>query len=162
MSRLPDVFLNPGDFWFTNTPCLIRTILGSCISITLWHPRLHTGGMCHYVLPSRSGNSGSGQPDGRYADEAFDLFLTELQWYGTRPGEYEVGMFGGGDQFGGSGPFDVPRRNVLAGQALLEAHGFRLAAHDVGGAGARRLALDMTTGKVTVDRIGTLFQAVAA
>jgi chemotaxis protein CheD len=31
----------------------IRTVLGSCVSITLWHPVKRVGGMCHFLLPTR-------------------------------------------------------------------------------------------------------------
>ena len=47
------VFLHPGECYFGGGPTRIATLLGSCVSITVWHPRLLVGGMCHYMLPSR-------------------------------------------------------------------------------------------------------------
>jgi len=74
-----DIFLRPGDHYFTDRKnTRIRTLLGSCVSITFWHPRLLIGGMCHYMLPER-GNELRAEdwhaPDGRYADEAVALLL---------------------------------------------------------------------------------------
>ena len=57
-------------------PSTRRTLLGSCVSISLWHPRRKIGGMCHYMLPSRGGCEASA-PDGRYADEVIALMLQE-------------------------------------------------------------------------------------
>ena len=52
-----DVFLQPGDFYFGEAGTRIRTLLGSCVAITLWHPILHIGGMCHIMLPERGERS---------------------------------------------------------------------------------------------------------
>ncbi len=45
------VVLRPGDFHFGGGHTRISTLLGSCVSITLWHPRRLIGGMCHYMMP---------------------------------------------------------------------------------------------------------------
>ncbi len=147
------MFLNPGDFYFSTAQVLIRTLLGSCVSITLWHRRLHMGGMCHYVIPSRLHRAGDTHLDGRYADEAVTMFLRAVERCGTRPHEYQVGMFGGGRQFPGvpeSRVLDIPAENVTVGRNLLERHGFVVSAMHVGGHGFRRVNLDLSTGYVTV------------
>jgi Chemotaxis protein; stimulates methylation of MCP proteins len=48
-----EIFLQPGDWYFGDRDTRIRTLLGSCIAITIWHPRLLVGGMCHFLLPGR-------------------------------------------------------------------------------------------------------------
>ena len=74
-----DVFLQPGDFHFGAGRTRISTLLGSCISITLWHPARLIGGMCHFMLPSRG--LPAGVPlDGRYADEALAMFDQPVAW----------------------------------------------------------------------------------
>ncbi|WP_238012709.1 chemotaxis protein CheD [Dactylosporangium sp. AC04546] len=137
---MADVFLHPGGFHFAGAGTRIATLLGSCVTVTLWHPGLRIGGMCHYLLP------GPG-PDGRYAGGAFELFLSELARTGTRPAQYQAKLFGGGAQLAGDG---VGRANVAAGLRLLDRHGFALVAHDVAGTGARRLWFDLATGEVWV------------
>jgi chemotaxis protein CheD len=49
-----DIFLRPGDCYFGGQNTSIRTVLGSCVSMTFWHPQLRVGGMCHYMLPKRN------------------------------------------------------------------------------------------------------------
>jgi hypothetical protein len=60
-----DIFLQPGEFYFGDHETRIRTLLGSCVAITMWHPRLRIGGMCHYLLPMHRGRSGKTELDGR-------------------------------------------------------------------------------------------------
>ena len=69
MMRAPDdileIFLQPGEFYFGEGKTRVRTLLGSCVAITLWHPRLHLGGMSHYVLPNRQHRKKHDPLDGR-------------------------------------------------------------------------------------------------
>ena len=68
---MKEIMLQPGEFFFGQDDTIIRTHLGSCVAITMWHPEQKRGGMCHYMLPSRAR---SDDPlDGRYADEAIQF-----------------------------------------------------------------------------------------
>lgn len=156
-----EVFLTPGDFCFAGEDTRIRTLLGSCVSITLWHPGLRVGGMCHYMLPTRGWrpNSDLGSLDGRYADEAMLLFLRELDRHGTAPEQYVVKIFGGSNQFPAStspGAMDISRGNVTAGLQLLQRHNFPLTAQHLGGTGFRRLSVDLATGVVSLTHVSTI------
>ena len=94
-----DVFLQPGDFYFGDSETRIRTLLGSCVAITIWHPRLHIGGMCHYMLPRRPRHKADDVLDGRYAEDVMQLFMHELKRSKTKPTEYKAKLFGGGNMF---------------------------------------------------------------
>lgn len=52
VTEISEVVLKPGDFYFGGGATRISTLLGSCVSMTLWHPRRKIGGMCHYMLPA--------------------------------------------------------------------------------------------------------------
>ncbi|MEW6612556.1 MAG: chemotaxis protein CheD [Pseudomonadota bacterium] len=145
-----EIFLQPGDFYFGDADTRIRTILGSCVSITLWHPGLRVGGMCHYMLPSRGGRLGDAL-DGRYAEEAMQLFLRELRPFKAPPQAWEAKLFGGADMFPHIEKREaslVGQRNVAMGRALLNGYGFRVVAEHVGGVGHRRLIFDLWSGAV--------------
>jgi chemotaxis protein CheD len=156
--RSDDVLLNPGDFCFAEAGTRIRTLLGSCVSITMWHPRLFGGGMCHYVIAHRHRSVGAQELSGRYADEAVQLFLRQIRRYRTHPAEYEVKMFGGGNQFPDAGhgrrPMNIPQENVERGLHLLAQHGFTLSASHLGGIGPRNLVFDVATGEVWLKHSG--------
>jgi chemotaxis protein CheD len=149
-----DIFLQPGEFYFGDRDIRIRTLLGSCVAVTLWHPRLRIGGMCHYMLPTRKRGGGK-EFDGKYAAEALQLFLREIAQAGTAPAEYEAKLFGGGQMFAGqkkTGYTDVPNKNMEAGWALLAQHGFQVHAEDLGGQGHRQIIFDVRSGAVWVRR----------
>lgn len=159
-----EIFLQPGDFYFGDRDTRIRTILGSCVSITIWHPSLLIGGMCHFMLPTRSKGK-SNTLDGRYADEAMEMFMREIRAAGTRPAEYQVKLFGGGNMFPGarkqhadcpmpcinpiaSNCRDISCRNELTAQLLVKKYGFRIQAACLGGSGHRQIFFDIWTGLV--------------
>jgi chemotaxis protein CheD len=95
-----DIFLQPGDFYFGDMNTRILTLLGSCVSITMWHPTRLIGGMCHYLLPARE-NASANSLDGRYAKEAMQMFAHEIRAAKTHPSEYTVKLFGAGNMFPG-------------------------------------------------------------
>lgn len=147
-----EIYLKPGEFQFGGGSTRLHTLLGSCVAITLWHPVLHIGGMCHFMLPSRGGQQASGL-DGRYADEAMQLFMQEIRQYKTRPDEYQAKLFGGCRMFTqitGKKASEVGVRNIEAARNLLSANAFRIQSEDAGGSGHRRIILDLRDGNVWV------------
>lgn len=155
-----DIFLQPGDFYFGEKKTRIRTLLGSCVAITLWHPKLHIGGMCHYMLPRRPHRK-VGTPhslDGRYAEDAMKMFLAEISGARTRAAEYQVKLFGGGRMFALSvKPTRHPsiaEANVEFGRAAIAQCGFRSVAEDLGGESHRNVILDLWNGNVWVRKPG--------
>ncbi len=116
-----EIFLQPGEFYFGEEKTRIRTLLGSCVAVTLWHPRLL-------------------------------MFQRELQDTRTRPGEYQVKLFGGGRMFAYAQKVkrhvDVSDRNVEIGRQLIAQHGFKIHAEDLGGDGHRNVVFDLWSGDV--------------
>jgi chemotaxis protein CheD len=149
-----EIFLQPGELWFGDEHTRIRTILGSCVAVTLWHPRRRIGGMCHYMLPGRV--RGSGKPlDGRYGDEALELLTKEIKAAHGYPHEFEAKLFGGGHMFqsfctGKNCGVQVPDRNIEAGRELVQRHGFNVKAEQLGGRGHRQVVFDIWSGHAWV------------
>jgi chemotaxis protein CheD len=147
------VFLQPGEVAFGDHEVHIQTILGSCVAVTFWHPWLRLGGMCHYMLSERTSAGAVQKLDGRYAGDALELLLAKMTDRGTRPVEYEVKMFGGGNQFPSltSGSSEsISERNVSFGKELLASRGFVLKSSHLGGFGHRNIIFDISTGQVWV------------
>ncbi|MDO8350701.1 MAG: chemotaxis protein CheD [Gallionella sp.] len=145
-----EIYLLPGDFHFSDENTRIHTVLGSCISIALWHPLLRIGGMCHFVLPNRLKRLNH-EPKGHYADEAIELMLHEISKRNTRPSDYHVKLFGGGNMFEhvpARQTLNIARDNIEAARILLKAHGFVIQAEHVGGNGHRRIIFDLHDGSV--------------
>lgn len=172
-----EIFLQPGEFYFGDENTRIRTLLGSCVSITLWHPGRRIGGMCHYMLPSRGGrDKGTNSPDGRYADEVVDILMREIALAKSHPSEYEVKLFGGGNMFSRQAKWskartapaqtrgqmvNIAHKNIEVGRALLEKMGFKIKVEHVGGDGRRHVIFDIWSGHVWVRQSMETLSSVA-
>ncbi len=148
-----EYFLQPGEFQFSDDPDVrMRTLLGSCVAMTMWHPQRRFGAMCHYMLPTR-GSRRTPELDGRFGDEAYLMFLKESVRVGTDPNDYEIKLFGGGDMFPAvnkTGKSAIGQQNVTAGLGILALHGQPVKASHVGGEGHRIVMFDLWDGSVWV------------
>ena len=150
IETIREVYLRPGDFCFGEGKLRITTLLGSCVSIILWHPLLAHGGMCHYMLPSRNQPRGNHELEGKYGDEAMELFMLELKKRHTAPAQYQVNVYGGGNMFDdrASYPMDIGKQNIEMAHSLLGKYGFTLAYNHLGSFGHRKVAFDVWSGEV--------------
>ena len=167
-----EIFLQPGDFYFGNMNTRLRTLLGSCVSITMWHPTRLIGGMCHYLLPSREKNVLATSLDGRYAEEAMQLFAQEIRAAKTHPSEYCVKLFGAGNMFSAlkknnlcdssgcknniNACKSISCKNIAIARSLVAAEGFVVAAEDLGGNSHRQVVFDVYNGYVWVRKPGVI------
>jgi chemotaxis protein CheD len=144
--------LLPGQ-WHFGTDCELKTLLGSCVAITLWHPIRKMGGMCHYLLPSRARKANDAL-DGRYGDEALELMVQKLRVMGVQPRDFHAHLYGGADTMpdGVTMKFNVGERNIEQGWKLLDEFGFQLQGIDVGDNVPRTVTLKLPEGEVTMVR----------
>jgi chemotaxis protein CheD len=154
-----EIFLQPGELYFGDRDTRIRTVLGSCVSLTFWHPDLLVGGMCHYMLPNRAQERRgirTRELDGRYADEAIELLIGEIKACGAPHREYQVKLFGGGNMFPERRvpANNVGLRNVEVARQLAAKHGFNCVAEHLGGDGHRNVIFDIWSGHVWVRHAG--------
>lgn len=152
-----DVFLKPGEYFVGDASHCIRTVLGSCVSVTLWDPARRVGAMSHFLLATR-GNAAPSNTfsqgtdlDAKYGDEALQLMLQELSRKNVVATACQAKIFGGGDMFPvktGSSAIAVGRRNGEAARSLLMAHGIQVISESLFGAGHRQIAFDVASGYV--------------
>ncbi|CAN5158307.1 chemoreceptor glutamine deamidase CheD [soil metagenome] len=161
-----DVFLQPGEYFVGEASHRIRTVLGSCVSVTLWSAARQVGAMSHFLLASRRGalrhepalqpSVGSAFPlgcslDGRYGDEALHLMLGELARKHVAASHCQAKIFGGGDMFPNqktTGGLAIGRRNGEAARSLLQRHGIEVISESLFGEGHRQIAFDIASGHV--------------
>jgi chemotaxis protein CheD len=149
---LIDIFLQPGEYFVADADYQIRTMLGSCVSITLWHPATRIGAMSHFLLPERSlTDVNASALDARYGDEALTLMLAELARSGIRASQCQGKIFGGGNMFPGHsrrGAGHVGRKNGEAARALLRGHGVPIVSESLFGTGHRQIIFNVSNGDV--------------
>lgn len=143
------IFLQPCEVWFGGGQTRLYTLLGSCVAITLWHPVLHVGGMCHFMMECRSPGR-SRHPDGCFADKAMAALEARIRAVGCHPEEFEAKLFGGGCMMSGTSGFDaarLPESNIAAGREMVARCGHPIVAEHLGGEGHRHLIFEIETGQ---------------
>lgn len=153
MARNPhliDIFLLPGDYFVGGEDYRIRTLLGSCVSITLWHPKRRIGTMSHFVLSSRQPARGESL-NSRYAEESLELMLAELRAMGVEPAQCQAKIFGGGIMFpklAAKQHNSIGRQNGEEARRLLRARGITVVSESLYGVGHRLIIFDVGSGHV--------------
>ncbi len=140
-------FLMPGDYFFGQYHGNLVTLLGSCVAVTLWHPRLHLSALTHFLLP---GGKRFDPDDTHYGQAVFTQLQADMARFGTHPSEYQKGLFGGGTQLlpqRGSN-LNVASQNVNFARQRFEALDWKINQQALGGS-YRRLCLDARTGRIT-------------
>jgi chemotaxis protein CheD len=146
--QILEVFLQPGDIYWGDQNTRIRTILGSCVSICLWHPQFKHGGMTHIMLPGRKKDNLNGKLDGKYADEAWEIFLIEMKNLGTRPIEYVAKLFGGANMFDTTDKYTIGMKNIEIAKDILSKNKLQIVSENIGGTKSRRIHFDIWSGNV--------------
>ena len=148
-----EVLLGIGEYHATTRPTQVRTLLGSCISLTMHHPGRGFGAICHASLPVSPRGQGV---DYRCVDQ---VIPTMLHWFARHKiprAELVIKLFGGGELYGLRGEprvlISVGRQNLAMARKVLREEGLSLAASDVGGPWGRSLVFHTASGQVWVRR----------
>lgn len=161
-----EIFLDPGEYFVGDATFQVRTLLGSCVSTVLWHPKLHYGAVSHSLLASRVANPAGGivprkldkerHLEGKYCDEALELMIRELQQANVPIRECQAKLFGGGNMFPNQRVDDrlnVGRKNGEAARIYLRSRGLSVAGEDMFGDGHREIILNLSSGEVWVRHV---------
>jgi chemotaxis protein CheD len=144
-----EIFLQPGEYFVSGGDTRIRTLLGSCVSVTIWHPERRVGAMSHFLLSERARRHTDGEPDGRYADEGMMLMIRDLSKLDVPVAGCVAKLFGGGDMFPTtSSAGSVGRKNVTAARHMLAALDIPIVSSCVFGTGHRFIIFDIPSGDV--------------
>jgi chemotaxis protein CheD len=154
------IYLKPGEIYFGERPALVRTILGSCVSVTMFNPRFKIGAICHALLPT----CGTEDPcdaacDGlfRYVDCAVRGLVSMFERKGIWRHEITAKVFGGSTMLtsgNGTKLISMGKQNIDAVKKVLHREELEVAGFDVGGTFARRVLFFADTGDVLMKRIG--------
>lgn len=157
LSAANRIYLHPADLRVLTEPCEVMTVLGPCVSVTLWCPESAVAAICHAMLPKAPESvlsAGSRHP-GKYVDEAIPELLARWKQAGGNPRSVEVKLFGGAEINAVRGfPGNIGTQNVARAREVLRELGLNLAAYDVGGPVGRKLIFDTRSGSVRVKRLG--------
>ena len=152
---LRSVYLKPGELLITTEPCEVTTVLGSCVSVTLYHPRLQYAAICHGMLPGPFPSLSlvtQGAERYKYLSEAIPLMADKFRRAGVAMNEIEVKLFGGGNVIGQSNRENSDRWigsvNIQAAQELLKTESLTIKTGCVGGDKGRKIIFNTNNGEV--------------
>ena len=140
----PSYYLEPGYIYFTRTPAVIRTVVGSCVAVCLWDSRLKYGGMNHFLRPVTRDASSATPKFGNVATAALVNMMTDA---GCTTKDLVAQIFGGAFP-SGTTQDNVGQQNVDVAHAVLTKRGIVVASTDTGGNMGRKVVFDTSTGQL--------------
>lgn len=147
-----NVFLKPGEVIVSARPILVSTVLGSCVTVTMYSPGKGVGAICHAMLP----NNHKEDNNLLYVDTAVRYSYRKMQEYGAG-NDLAVKLFGGAQVLVGGHQFDTGRsvgeQNVIQAKKTLDQLGLSIAKADTGGTMGRKLFFSIKTGTVYLRKL---------
>jgi chemotaxis protein CheD len=151
--------INPGG-WAIETERPISTLLGSCVAVCLFDPKLKLGGMNHFLLPSRTSADNADIDVIMNGDYSMEVLVNGLLNKGAKKSRLIAKAFGGGTIVS-SIRMAIGERNSAFTLEWLEREGIPLVASDFNGPWSRKVVFVPQTGDAFCRRIPTT-QANAA
>lgn len=148
-----EIFLQPGEYYWGDAYTRIRTILGSCVAVTAWHPRFMVGGMTHIMNANKPLKVKEGL-DPKYAEDAVKMLLHDINKLGLPFHEYQIKLFGGADMFKFSNQDHLPcyesvgEKNIRVTKQLLKEKGYKIHSEHIRGEEHRSIVFDIWSGYV--------------
>jgi len=149
IANRPDYFLQPGYIYFSKTPAIVRTVLGSCVAVTLWDKAQQYGGMNHFLRPWTKDPAEATPQFGNVATAAL---LQIMEDAGCRR-EDIVAQITGGAAPDGANESDVGQGNVQVAREILSRKGIPVISEDIGGTMGRKIVFDTYTGQLVVLKV---------
>ncbi len=129
--------INPGG-WAIETERPIATLLGSCVAVCLFDPKLKLGGMNHFLLPSRTRAAEADTDVILNGDWAMEVLVNGLLDKGAAKTRLIAKAFGGGTIVS-SIRMAIGQRNAEFAHEWLQREGIPLVASDFSGPWSRKV-----------------------
>ncbi len=152
-----DQIVDIADMQVTDDPrsTLVTYSLGSCIGVAIWDPKVHVGGMLHYMLPesSLSPDKAKAKP-AMFADTGIPALFRATYALGAGKKGLIVKIAGGSQLLDDNGTFNIGKRNYIMLRKIFWKNGVLIEAEDVGGSLSRTVRLDVSNGRFTIKSRG--------
>ncbi len=142
------VYLYPSTLFVSKEPCIINTILGSCVSVCIWNKNKKYGGMNHFMLPE---NNGKDIVFAKYGNVAIDQLISKIERIGSDRADLIAKVFGGSDTFNHKSGIGL--KNVDIALKILKNMKIPVLSSSTGGRRGRKLSFNTFTGEVLMKYI---------
>jgi len=140
----------PAEFFITDQPLGLMTVLGSCVAACIRDPLSGLGGINHFMLPDGDASDASDGMPARYGLHAMELLINELIKAGARRERFEAKAFGGGNVLKSFTSMPVGTRNAKFVSEFFREERISVVAKDLGGIHPRKICYFPKTGKALV------------
>lgn len=145
-------FLHAGLVFVAETPTVVTTILGSCVSVCLWDQARGIGGLNHFLLPMWAGQ---GRQTTRFGNVAVATLVEHLTSLGCRSQDLVAKLFGGASILGSAGTSmsALGSRNIETARNILAEEALPIVSEDVGGTRGRKLLFHTDDGSAWIKKL---------
>ena len=137
-----------GEYFASNQPIWISTVLGSCVATCLYDEVAKVGGMNHFMLPESRSNLNACASFGVHAME---MLINEIMRCGGDRRRLKAKFFGGGAVVRSQAKsWNIGEQNVAFAREFFETENIPIVASHVGGTCGMRVQFHAKTAKVLV------------
>jgi len=152
----PYVYLLSEKLYITEKPSVVATVLGSCVSVTMFARKAGLAAICHALLPNcpKAGMCPANcVQQYKYVDCVIPKMIEKFKKRNIRPRDLEVNLFGGADMPGPGTVEKIGNLNIQTALGTLRSEKLRLKASDVGGNHGRKIYFYTHTGDIVLKRL---------
>jgi chemotaxis protein CheD len=147
----------PGEMAIHQSPHILVTTLGSCISACIYDLKAGWGGMNHFLLPfSHTGEWAGVTAEERYGNFAMERMVNALLEKGCLKGNLKAKIFGGGDFSGKENGNGVGKQNIFFVKDYLKIENIPIEEEDLGGDLSRKIYFQPSAGLINIKHIKVL------
>lgn len=153
LAQRVNYYLEPGYIYFSRSPAIVQTVVGSCVAVCLWDRALCCGGMNHFLRPATREAS---EATPRFGNVAIAALIRIMEEAGCRRTDMVAQVTGGGypeDDGATPGVREYGMANVQMAREVLGRKGIGIVSEDVGGSLGRKLVFDTSTGQLVVLKV---------
>lgn len=152
------VKIHIGEYYASNNPLIIYTILGSCVAVCFFDPVKRVGGMNHILLPGKA-DLRSFNSEASYGINAMELLINRILRLGGERRRLEAKVFGGAHIISAiSKENGMGKKNSGFAIEFLINENIKIVSSDLGGTESRRIFFHTNTGEVFLKRIPSMLQ----
>jgi len=158
--ELQNVYIHPGEAVFSNNPIVVSTVLGSCLSVTMFSRKIKYAGISHCQLPdcrSCDLNCDNCSDPYKYVNCTINQMIKKFEEMKIQRKDIEVKIFGGADVLKNA-PEEkristVGRQNIQMALETLAKNNMSAITTDVGGTFGRKIFFLTETGEIFLNRL---------
>ncbi len=151
MNGFKNIFLKPGEYYFGEMQAMVTTVLGSCVTVTMFNARKRFGAICHGLLPhcpDKDTCTKNFTTCFKFVDCSIRQILDRFKRHGIDTPDIEVKLFGGAHVFATQNSLSIGKKNVQAARDALQEAGLHLTSYSYGGRATRKVIFNTGTGEV--------------